>query len=113
MESVLDWLEGDGLVGSQFLRDLLLSLFVVLFLMVGRWLILRAVNAQTEDVRLRYKWSKGSTYAAVAIGLPLILMIWIAEVGSIGTFLGLVSVLSISASVRKTLRTIRLIRMRG
>ena len=84
MESFLEWLQLDGIVSSLTLRHILVSLFVVLFLILGRWLIMRAVKAQTDDIRLRYKWSKGSTYVAVAIGLPLILMIWIARLARSG-----------------------------
>lgn len=91
MEAFLDWIGADQLIGSETLRDLIFTLLVVLFLMLGRWLVMRAVKSQTHDVRLLYKWSKGTLYVAVAVGLPLILMIWVSEVGSIGTFLGLVS----------------------
>jgi small-conductance mechanosensitive channel len=91
MESFLDWTGADQLITSGTLRNLVFSLLVILFLVVSRWLVMRAVKAQTTDVRLLYKWSKGTVYVAVAAGMPLILMIWISEVGSIGTFLGLVS----------------------
>jgi small-conductance mechanosensitive channel len=91
MEALSDWLDAQSLMASATFRHLVVSALVIVFLVVGRWLIIRAVKAQTDDVRLLYKWSKGSAYTAVAIGLPLILMIWISDVGSIGTFLGLVS----------------------
>lgn len=91
MESFIDWSSADGLWASEAVRRLVFSVLVVVFLMSGRWLIMRAVKSQTTDVRLLYKWSKGTTYIGVAIGFPLILMIWISEVGSVGTFLGLVS----------------------
>jgi small-conductance mechanosensitive channel len=84
-------IETDWLLNSDMIRHLIVSILVILFLVMGRWLIMRAVKSQTSDITLLYKWSKGSTYVAVAIGLPLIMMIWISEVGSIGTFLGLVS----------------------
>ncbi|MFV1980836.1 MAG: mechanosensitive ion channel domain-containing protein, partial [Rhodothermia bacterium] len=91
MDLFLDWIDADWLTDSNVIRHLIISVLVILFLMMGRWLIMRAVKSQTKDVTYLYKWSKGSTYVSVAIGLPVILMIWISEVGSVGTFLGLVS----------------------
>jgi small-conductance mechanosensitive channel len=91
MESLFDWIGARTLVSGEVVQNLVVSVLVVVFLTVGRWLIVRAVRSRTTDVRLLYKWSKGSTYAVVSIGMPLILMIWISEVGSVGTFLGLVS----------------------
>ena len=71
MEPFLDWVDADWLFSSETARNLIISILVIVFLMMGRWLIMRAVKSQTDDVRFLYKWSKGSTYVAVAIGLPL------------------------------------------
>lgn len=91
MDPFLDWIDTDWLLNSDMIRHLIVSTLVILFLVLARWLIMRAVKSQTRDITLLYKWGKGSTYVAVIAGLPLIMMIWISEVGSIGTFMGLVS----------------------
>jgi len=91
VDPFLDLIETDWLLNSDIIRHLIVSILVILFLVMGRWLIMRAVKSQTHDITLLYKWSKGSTYVAGRHWLPLIMMIWISEVGSIGTFLGLVS----------------------
>lgn len=91
MEGIFDWIGADGLISGEGLRQLVISVLVVVFLIIGRYLIMKGVKSQSKDVRLVYKWGKGTAYLAVTIGIILILMIWIAEVGSIGTFLGLVS----------------------
>jgi small-conductance mechanosensitive channel len=70
----------------------LFSTFLIIFgLWLGRRLVLRAVKRQTDDVRVRYRWAKVSTYVVVAIAIPLIGMIWVADLSAFGTFLGLVS----------------------
>ncbi len=91
MEGIMDLMGTDWMISGSAWQQIILTIVVILCLILGRWLVLRAVSSQTDDVRLRYKWGKGTTYVSVGIGLPLILMIWIAEVGSIGTFLGLLS----------------------
>ena len=82
--------EATGL-SRLILFDVFLSLAVVAALWVARLIILRVAYRRTADIRARYQWRKTTTYIAVAIGAVLFLRIWLGAVGSLGTFLGLVS----------------------
>jgi len=64
VDPFLDLIETDWLLNSDIIRHLIVSILVILFLVMGRWLIMRAVKSQTHDITLLYKWSKGSTYVA-------------------------------------------------
>lgn len=70
---------------------LLVSLLVVGVLVVGRRLVLRVAERQIQDSTLLYKWSKGTSYVAFAIGLVLLAQVWFVAIRQVGTFLGLLS----------------------
>ncbi|MFQ5741741.1 MAG: mechanosensitive ion channel family protein [Acidobacteriota bacterium] len=72
-------------------NQLLWSLAVLVLLTVFRWLAVRIIFRQTEDVRVRYRAGKVASYVSVAVGLLVIGRIWIPALKNIATFLGLVS----------------------
>jgi small-conductance mechanosensitive channel len=69
--------------------DILESLAIIAMLVVVRWIVLYVVARQTTDARARYHWRKAVTYIAVAVGLFLVGGVWLAELSSLATFLGL------------------------
>ncbi len=70
---------------------LIVSALAILLLVLVRRLVLRVVDRRVHDARLRYRWSKGSSYAASALGFLVVLQVWFTAIRSVGTFLGLVS----------------------
>ncbi len=91
IKTVHRWLASIPAPSSAVQRQLILSAVIVLSLMLVRWLILSAVWRRVTDVRSRYSWRKGATYMTVAAGLLLVGRIWLAGLGDITTYLGLVS----------------------
>lgn len=63
---------------------------IILFLVLLRMLLVLLVRGQTQDARLRYHWRKGITYTLGLVGLFAVTRVWIAGIGSIATFLGLI-----------------------
>ena len=78
-------------VGRVIAEDILVTLVVVGMLWAVRWLVLSVVRRRTPDPRVLYQWRKGTTYAAVVIGILLLFRVWIGALGSFGTFLGLLT----------------------
>lgn len=71
--------------------QLFLSLLVIFVLWIIRLAAIRLVNRNIESTKIQYKWRKNLTYAAVFLGLLIIGTIWFQGIGSIATFLGLLS----------------------
>ncbi len=78
-------------LGADAPKKLVESLVVVLLLVVARRVVLALVERQVHDTRLRYKWSKGTSYAVFIVGVLLVGQIWLQAVKSPGTFLGLIT----------------------
>ncbi len=72
-------------------QDLALSFAVIVALWLTRVVALRLMARKTEDVRVRYRWKKGTGYLAVALGALLIVPIWMGSLPAAGTYLGLLS----------------------
>jgi small-conductance mechanosensitive channel len=70
---------------------ILASIVFVFVFGVLRFIALRIVYRQTDDIRARYNWRKGITYIAVILSLLILGRVWIAGFQSIATYLGLVS----------------------
>ncbi len=78
-------------LGSAAQWKLAATLLVVLTLVVIRRVTLSMVYRRTDDVRVRYRWQKSTSYIVFSVGLVLVATIWAGAIQSFGTFLGLVS----------------------
>jgi small-conductance mechanosensitive channel len=78
-------------LSEMVVRNLVLTIAVLLILGLLRTLAVRVVNKRVTDVRALYSWRKAATYTTVFLGFILVGRIWIAEFGALATFLGLLS----------------------
>jgi small-conductance mechanosensitive channel len=91
MNQLSIWLQESIGLSPGLQQDLLTSLAVVAVLWLLQRLVLNIVWRRVDDVRVRYRWQKTTSYIAVPIGILLIGWIWFEGVGPLATFLGLVS----------------------
>jgi len=91
MSGITTWLETSLGLSPVTQQRLLGSLAVIAVLWLLRRLVLSVVWRRVDDVRIRYRWQKSSSYVAVPLGFLLIGRIWFEGVGPLATFLGLVS----------------------
>lgn len=71
--------------------NILETAVIIAILIVIRFVIIRVVYRQVDDTTLRYRWRKNISYAIVFVGILLIGRTWIEAIGSLATFLGLLS----------------------
>src|SRR6056297_21939 len=76
---------------SLQVSNLIETAFIILVLILVRLALVRIVDKQVEQTASRYRWRKNITYTLVFIGLLLIGRTWIEALGSLATFLGLLS----------------------
>ncbi|MBK8904849.1 MAG: mechanosensitive ion channel family protein [Anaerolineaceae bacterium] len=77
---------------NEFQRDLLLSLVIILLLWLARWLVLRLIHRRYADnARTLYSLRKTVEYASVVLGILLVGRLWLEGIGTLVTYLGLLS----------------------
>ncbi len=84
---VRDW---TGLA-AETQSNLLMSLVLIVAVLLLRALVLRVMRARIDDVRVRYKWRKTTTYVSVFVAILLVGRVWSDAFGELATFLGLLS----------------------
>ena len=70
-------------------QKILISILVVIFLSLFRFLVLRVVWRQTDNIKIRYQWKRTLSFIIPFIGLILIGAVWLPVFEEFGTFLGL------------------------
>lgn len=85
------WIESITGWDVDIQRRILTSLVVILILWLVRVITLRVVWRNTENPQVRYRWQKSSIYASVIIGIFLVSRVWYSGIGSLATYLGLVT----------------------
>ena len=76
---------------SLEVSNLIETIFIILVLILIRVVLARIIDKQVEQTASRYRWRKNINYTLVFIGLLLIGRTWIEALGSLATFLGLLS----------------------
>ena len=91
MSGITDWLQQHVGLSPEVQFKLAGSAAILIALWLLRLAVIRAVYHRTEDVKIRYSWSKSTAYIAGILSVLLVGRIWIAGVGSLATVIGLIS----------------------
>lgn len=86
-ESLQVLIEDAGFNYGNFLE----TAVIILVLILLRFITLRIIYRSVENSEVRYKWRKNLTYIAFFVGFLLIGRVWFEGIGSLATFLGLLS----------------------
>ena len=87
----MDWVTEQLGISPAAQSKILASVLVVVILVVGRWLTLRAVHRRFEEAWVGYRARKVATYVVTIIGVAVLAWVWIDSFDDLPTFLGLVS----------------------
>jgi len=72
-------------------NEILFSIFIILFLSIIRFLVLRLVWRQTEDVKIRYQWNRVISIIFPFTGIILIGAVWVPAFEQFGAYLGIIT----------------------
>ncbi|MCA9916518.1 MAG: mechanosensitive ion channel family protein [Anaerolineales bacterium] len=77
---------------NPFQRNLLYSVLIIIVLAIMRWLVIRLIHRRyAENPRSLYNLRKTVEYASVVLGILLIGRLWLEGIGTLVTYLGLLS----------------------
>lgn len=85
------WLQDVSGFAGDTQRRLLVSFMILMVLWLIRVTVLRRVWKKTDDVNIRYRWQKITSYVAFSLGFLLVGRVWLSGIESLATFLGLVT----------------------
>lgn len=88
---LIQWLQKTTHMDPGPLMHLMISLAVIILVLAVRFVALRIVRKRITDVKTHYHVRRFINYAAGFITFIAIILIWIAGIANLGTFLGLVS----------------------
>ena len=91
MEPLTDWIELNLHIPLSLQEKLFYSLLILTAVWVIRLLILALIGRRTEDASVLYRWRKSSEYVALLLVALLLGRIWIEDLRSAATFLGLLT----------------------
>ena len=77
---------------NPFQRNLLYTFLIIILLGLTRWLLMRFIHRRyAENTRMLYNLRKTVEYASVIIGILLVGRLWLEGIGTLVTYLGLLS----------------------
>jgi len=91
METLSTWISENLHIQPLIQRKLLITLIVILLLTAIRHAVLRILRKSKGDLKALYAWKKITSYLVTGIGVITILFVWMEEIQSLSTFLGLLS----------------------
>ena len=86
-----EWLQNILGISPEAQINILISIIIVFGIIFIRYLLVKLVIHNIEDLNQRYQWRKFSLYISVFIIFLFLATNWLGLVGSVGTFLGLMA----------------------
>jgi len=91
MSNFLNWINSQFNIPQDITIRLLLTLSVLAVVWTFRELILFIKLRRVTDVKIQYRWRRGTSYVSFLSTIILIGIIWLETAGQIATYLGLLS----------------------
>jgi small-conductance mechanosensitive channel len=86
-----EWIQHNIGISPDVQFKIITSVAIIFLVGILRFILLRLFVSKLSDLNQRYQWRKISLYIAVFIIVLFLLSTWLGFIGSVGTFLGLVS----------------------
>lgn len=91
MEAVTNWLSDFISFENRIFEKLFLSVIVIIFAFIIRWIAVGIVSRSVDEVRDKYYGIRATKYVVGTLNLIALLFIWGSEIESFATFIGLIS----------------------
>ncbi|MDA3844485.1 MAG: mechanosensitive ion channel [Candidatus Kapabacteria bacterium] len=88
---MMDYLHGFLGISAQVQYKIIISLVVLIISWIVKRLISKLIVDRFESYNSRYQWNKYIKYFAGILTLTILISVWIGGIGSLGTYLGLLS----------------------
>ena len=89
MNEIREFITFNTGISPENQNKILVSIFIILFLSLFRFAVLRLVWRHTQNVKTRYQWKRTLSFTIPVLGVFLVGAVWIKAFEEFGTFLGL------------------------
>jgi len=86
-----EWIQKTLGISPDIQTNIIISLIIFFGIIFIRFLLVKLVIHKIDDLNQRYQWRKFSLYISVFIILLFLAFNWLGLIGSVGTFLGLMT----------------------
>ncbi|MBT8382781.1 MAG: mechanosensitive ion channel [Ignavibacteria bacterium] len=86
-----NWIQKTLGISPDIQTNIIISLIIFFGIIFIRFLLVKLVIHKIDDLNQRYQWRKFSLYISVFIILLFLAFNWLGLIGSVGTFLGLMT----------------------
>jgi small-conductance mechanosensitive channel len=90
-EEISSWIEQNFRIGIDIQANLLATVIVIFVLVLARQVVNAFVRRRADDAEAIYRWRKVTEYVTLALGIIVLILIWLPDARSFATYLGLVS----------------------
>ncbi|NNE98129.1 MAG: mechanosensitive ion channel family protein [Pyrinomonadaceae bacterium] len=91
MQDFIQWIQMNLGLTATVQTNIFTSAIVILLLIVTRRIVLIFVNRKTQDIGIRYRWRKTTSYITFGLAVLIVGSVWFRGFQSLTTYLGLVS----------------------
>lgn len=91
MKNLSEFLNTSAGLTSSTQVKILLSLFIILFLWLIQFILLRLIWRKTDNIKTRYTWRRSLSFIVSLFGVILIGAVWLPAFKQFGAFLGLLT----------------------
>ena len=89
--NIVNWIEDYWDIGAEIQWKVIFSFIVIFGLWLLRYFASKIIFKSIEDIKERYHWKNGVRNIQYALIIIIISAIWVDRIGSLATFLGLVT----------------------
>ncbi len=91
MNQISEFLYETTGISTNTQKEILVSIIIILFLSIIRFIILKLVWRQTQDAKIRYQWNRTLSFIIPFTGIILVGAVWLPAFEQFGAFLGLIT----------------------
>ncbi len=91
MNQISEFLYETTGISTNTQKEILVSIIIILFLSILRFIILKLVWRQTQDAKIRYQWNRTLSFIIPFTGIILVGAVWLPAFEQFGAFLGLIT----------------------
>ncbi len=91
MNQISEFLYETTGISTNTQKEILVSIIIILFLSIIRFIILKLVWRQTQDAKIRYQWNRTLSFIIPFTGIILVGAVWVPAFEQFGAFLGLIT----------------------